>query len=149
MIVAAQPLDAKKLTEIALQSKAYWGYSAVQIESWKEELMVIPKMFQHSVIHKYLIDTEIAGFYILENTQPHSASLAFLFVAPQFIKQGIGKQFVVHAIEYSRKNNYTFLKVLSDPNAAGFYKKYGFKVISQKQSSIAGRFLPAMELRLS
>ena len=149
MIVAAQTLDAKKLTEIALQSKAYWGYSAVQIESWKEELMVIPKMFQHSVIHKYLIDTEIAGFYILENTQPHSASLAFLFVAPQFIKQGIGKQLVVHAIEYSRKNNYTFLKVLSDPNAAGFYKKYGFKVISQKQSSIAGRFLPAMELRLS
>ena len=149
MIVAAQTLDAKKLTEIALQSKAYWGYSAVQIESWKEELMVIPKMFQHSVIHKYLIDTEIAGFYILENTQPHSASLAFLFVAPQFIKQGIGKQLVVHAIEYSRKNNYTFLKVLSDPNAAGFYKKYGFKVLSQKQSSIAGRFLPAMELRLS
>jgi|TARA_B110000908_G_scaffold59108_1_gene71757 ribosomal protein S18 acetylase RimI-like enzyme len=149
MIVAAQTLDAKKLTEIALQSKAYWGYSAVQIESWKEELMVIPKMFQHSVIHKYLIDTEIAGFYILENTQPHSASLAFLFVAPQFIKQGIGKQLVVHVIEYSRKNNYTFLKVLSDPNAAGFYKKYGFKVISQKQSSIAGRFLPAMELRLS
>ena len=149
MIVAAQTLDAKKLTEIALQSKAYWGYSAVQIESWKEELMVIPKMFQHSVIHKYLIDTEIAGFYILENTQPHSASLAFLFVAPQFIKQGIGKQLVVHAIEYSRKNNYTFLKVLSDPNAARFYKKYGFKIISQKQSSIAGRFLPAIELRLS
>lgn len=149
MIVAEQPLGAKKLTKIALQSKAHWGYSAVQIESWKEELMVIPKMFQHSVIHKYLIDTEIAGFYILENTQPHSASLAFLFVAPQFIKQGIGKQLVVHAIEYSRKNNYTFLKVLSDPNAAGFYKKYGFKVISQKQSSIAGRFLPAMELRLS
>jgi ribosomal protein S18 acetylase RimI-like enzyme len=149
MIVAEQPLGAKKLTKIALQSKAHWGYSAVQIESWKEELMVIPKMFQHSVIHKYLIDTEIAGFYILENTQPHSASLAFLFVAPQFIKQGIGKQLVVHAIEYSRKNNYTFLKVLSDPNAARFYKKYGFKIISQKQSSIAGRFLPAMELRLS
>lgn len=149
MIIATQPLDAKKLTEIALQSKAYWGYPAVQIESWKEELTITPNMFEHSVIHKYLIDTEIAGFYILENTQPHSASLAFLFVAPQFIKQGIGKQLVVHVIEYSLKNNYTFLKVLSDPNAAGFYKKYGFKVISQKQSSIAGRFLPAMELRLS
>ena len=149
MIIATQPLDAKKLTEIALQSKAYWGYPAVQIESWKEELTITPNMFEHIVIHKYLIDTEIAGFYILENTQPHSASLAFLFVAPQFIKQGIGKQLVVHVIEYSLKNNYTFLKVLSDPNAAGFYKKYGFKVISQKQSSIAGRFLPAMELRLS
>ena len=96
MIVAAQPLDAKKLTEIALQSKAYRGYSAVQIESWKEELMVIPKMFQHSVIHKYLIDTEIAGFYILENTQPHSASLAFLFVAPQFLNLDLTNVLALH-----------------------------------------------------
>tara|TARA_B110000091_G_scaffold205302_1_gene240888 strand:- start:246 stop:566 length:321 start_codon:yes stop_codon:yes gene_type:complete len=106
-------------------------------------------MFEDGVIYKYGFNTEIAGFYILENTQSSIASLAFLFVSPQFIKQGIGKQLVTHAIEYSRKNNCTFLKVLSDPNAAGFYEKYGFKVISQKQSSIAGRFLPAMELRLS
>jgi len=65
MIVAAQPLDAKKLTEIALQSKAYWNYSAEQIESWKEELTITPKMFQDWAIYKYLVDTEIVGFYIL------------------------------------------------------------------------------------
>ncbi|MBT5099546.1 MAG: GNAT family N-acetyltransferase [Polaribacter sp.] len=52
-------------------------------------------------------------------------------------------------MEHSLKNKYNRLKVLSDPNAAGFYKKYGFKVISQKQSSIAGRLLPEMELILS
>jgi hypothetical protein len=39
--------------------------------------------------------------------------------------------------------------VLSDLNAAGFYKKYGFKIISQKQSLIAERFLLEMELILS
>lgn len=97
MIVAAQLLDAKKLTEIALQS----------------------------------------------------ASLAFLFVSPKYIQQGLGKQLTAHAIEHSRKNKYNRLKVPSDPNAAGFYKKYGFKIISQKQSSITRRFLPEMELILS
>ncbi len=96
MIVIAQLLDAKKLTEIALQS----------------------------------------------------VSLAFLFVSPKFIQQGFGKQLIAHAIDYSRRNKYDLLKVLSDPNAVGFYKKYGCKVISQKQSSIPGRFLPEMELSL-
>ena len=149
MIVAAQLLDAKKLTEIALQSKAYWGYSAVQIESWKEELTITPKMFEDHIIYKYLIDAEITGFYILEKRRPRTVFFAFLFVSPKYIQQGLGKQLVAHAIEYSRKNKYNLLKVLSDPNAAGFYKKYGFKIISQKQSSIAGRFLPEMELILS
>ena len=148
MIFTAQLLDAKKLTEIALQSKAHWGYSAAQIESWKEELTITPKMFEDRIIYKYLIDTEITGFYILEKRQPCTAFLAFLFVSPKFIQQGFGKQLIAHAIDYSRRNKYDLLKVLSDPNAVGFYKKYGFKVISQKQSSIPGRFLPEMELSL-
>jgi ribosomal protein S18 acetylase RimI-like enzyme len=62
--------------------------------------------------------------------QLRTASLFFLFVSSQCIKQRVRKQLVDHAIQYSRKNNYTFLKVLSDLNAAGFYKKYGFKVTS-------------------
>ena len=51
MIVTAQLLDAKKLTEIALQAKAHWGYSAAQIESWKEELTITPKMFEDRIIY--------------------------------------------------------------------------------------------------
>lgn len=78
-----------------------------------------------------------------------SVSLAFLFVSPKYLQQGPGMQLVAHAIEHSRKNKYNRLKVLSDPNASGFYKKYGFKIISQKQSSIAERFLPEMELIFS
>jgi GNAT superfamily N-acetyltransferase len=109
MIVAAQPLDAITLTEIAFQSKAYWGYSPGQIERWRLELTVTPSMFEDAVIYKYLIGTEIAGFYILENWQFSIASLAFLFVSPEFIKQGVGKQLVAHAIQYSRKNKCSVL----------------------------------------
>lgn len=34
MIVKATVADAKVLTKIALQSKAFWGYSDELIESW-------------------------------------------------------------------------------------------------------------------
>ena len=37
------------------------------------------------------------------------------------------------------------MNVLSDPNAASFYAKYGFKQVSKEKSSIPGRFLPVME----
>ncbi|GFD80204.1 hypothetical protein KUL118_30660 [Tenacibaculum sp. KUL118] len=45
MIVKAQIQDANLLTEIAISSKAYWGYSKEQMEEWKNDLTVSPKMF--------------------------------------------------------------------------------------------------------
>ena len=35
MIVKATVEDAQRLTEIALESKAHWGYTDAQIESWR------------------------------------------------------------------------------------------------------------------
>ena len=40
MIIPTNEIDAIQLTQIALKSKAFWGYSEVQIESWREELTV-------------------------------------------------------------------------------------------------------------
>ena len=54
MIIKAAPYDAEKLTEIALKSKAFWGYSDEQIESWREDLTVTPKMFEEWNIYKYI-----------------------------------------------------------------------------------------------
>jgi GNAT superfamily N-acetyltransferase len=122
------------------------GCSAEQIERWREELTITSKMFEEWSLYKYLVGTEIAGFYILENIHKGKSSLEFLFVSPRFIKQGIGKLLLAHAIQECLENNCSILKVLSVPNAAAFYEKQGFKVINKIESSIAGRFLPEMEL---
>ena len=66
MIVRATLEDAEVLTEIAVKSKAYWGYENDQVESWREDLTVTPKMFDESNIYKYIVDNQIGGFYILE-----------------------------------------------------------------------------------
>lgn len=148
MIIKAKLSDADKLTEIALKSKAFWGYSDELIESWREDLTVTPKMFDDFNIYKYLVNNEIVGFYILNRANIRTGFLEFLFISPNFINQGIGKQLLDHAIEYCIGGSSAILNVLSDPNAESFYAKHGFKVIARRESSIKGRFLPEMEFEI-
>ncbi|AUC86083.1 GNAT family N-acetyltransferase [Polaribacter sp. ALD11] len=146
MLVEATISDAKILTQIVLESKAYWGYSEDQIEGWREDLMVTSKMFEDWHVYKYLIDTKIVGFCILNTTNARRSIIEFLFVSPKVIKQRIGKQLLDHVIEHCIGCSSVVLNVLSDPNAKRFYAKHGFKVIAETESSIPGRLLPEMEL---
>lgn len=146
MIVKAVPSDAEILSQIAIESKAYWGYTAEEIESWREDLTILPETFKDWKGSKFIIETEIAGFYLLNRINSRTCVLEFLFVKPKFIGKFIGSQLIEHAIESCRTNSCEVLNVLSDPNAEAFYAKYGFKVISQHESSVSGRFLPEMEL---
>lgn len=146
MIVKAHVSDANILTEIAVKSKAFWGYSNELIESWREDLTITPQMFEDFNVYKYLVNDTIAGFYILNRANIRTSFLEFLFIAPQFIKQGIGTALLKHASEYCIGGSCAVLNVLSDPFAEEFYAKQGFKVIGRRESSVPGRFLPEMEL---
>ncbi|MBL4605423.1 MAG: GNAT family N-acetyltransferase [Flavobacteriaceae bacterium] len=146
MIVSAVLSDAEILTELAIKSKAHWGYTDAELESWREDLTVTPQMFEDYNVCKYLVNDQIAGFYILNRVNIRTSLLNFLFISPNYIKQGIGHQLLQHAIEYCKGGSSAILNVLSDPNAQAFYAKYGFEVIDEIESAIPGRFLPEMEL---
>jgi len=146
MIIPTHPSDANTLTEIALESKAHWGYTAEQLEIWRDDLTILPETFDSWRGSKFMIDVEIAGFYLLNRVNARTCYLEFLFVRPEFIGKHIGKQLIEHAIVSCRTNSCQVLNVLSDPNAESFYLKHGFKTIYQTESSIAGRFLPEMEI---
>ena len=75
MIVFANTSDAKQLTEIALKSKAFWGYSNDLIESWREDLTITNKIIQECIVKKSLVDGIIAGFYILNPPKNESIEL--------------------------------------------------------------------------
>ncbi len=145
MIVKANISDAKLLTEIALESKAFWGYSKDLIERWREDLTVTPTMFKEWNVYKFVFENEIAGFYILNRANIRTSFLEFLFVSPKFIKKGIGTQLLNHAKDSCLGSGCAILNVLSDPNAKSFYTKHRFKVIAETESSVPERFLPEME----
>lgn len=149
MIIKATLSDAEKLTEIAIKSKAHWGYTNAQIESWREDLTVTEKLFQQREIYKYVSENEIIGFYILNLEYAKDTSdLQFLFISPNAIGKGVGARMLNHAFQLAIENHKELMNVLSDPNAATFYAKYGFVEIAREKSSIPGRFLPIMQKEL-
>ena len=145
MIVSVDISDAKKLTDIALKSKAFWRYSKEDLESWRDDLTITPKMISKSYIFKFLIDDVIAGFYFLNPPKQKSIELEMLFVLPDFIGKGIGKELLHHSFKKATELKSTSMTLLADPNAVPFYKSQGFYEVDKKESSIVGRFLPVMK----
>ena len=145
MIVSADVNDAIKLTEIALKSKAFWGYSKELIESWQNDLTVTSTMISECTVYKFLVDNAVAGFYVLNPSKGNSIELEMLFVLPKFIGKGIGKQLLHHSFKEAIKLNTTSMTLLADPNAVPFYNSQGFYEIDKKESSIVGRFLPVLQ----
>ena len=145
MIVVADVSDAKLLTEIALKSKAFWGYSDELIKSWREDLTITSKMIFNCEVYKFMVATKVVGFYVLNPPKNNSITLEMLFVLPKFIGNQIGKQLLLHSFEKAKIKEAKNMTLLADPNAVPFYNSQGFYEIDRKESSIAGRFLPVMK----
>lgn len=145
MIQKATIKDSNLLTNIALTSKGYWGYSNELIESWRSDLTVTSKMIEDVFVYKFLQKDKIAGFYILNQPIENKIGLEMLFILPEFIGKGIGKNLLLHAFTKARNLKVNKLTLLADPNAVDFYKSQGFVIIDKKESSIPNRFLPIMQ----
>lgn len=144
MIVSADISDGKLLTELALTSKAFWGYDKDLVESWRSDLTITSKMIEETMTFKFLQDEKLAGFYMLNPPKENCIELEMLFVLPEFIGKGIGKKLLLHSFKKAMKLKVKSMTLLADPNAKNFYESQGFVVIDKKESSVKGRFLPIM-----
>ena len=149
MIVSAKNFDAKTLTDIAVKSKGFWGYSYELIESWREDLTINSKMISDCSVYKFLVDETIAGFYVLNPPKGNAIELEMLFVLPEFIGKGIGKKLLHHSFKEVINFDAKSMTLLADPNAVSFYNSQGFYEIDKKESSIPGRFLPVLQKDLT
>ena len=145
----AFPVEADVLTQIAISAKSYWGYPKHWIEIWTPQLTFTPKYFEKNESWVAVDSGKQIGFYtLLEN---HGVAwLEDLWVLPEYIGKGIGKQLFLHALELARERGYKTLQLDADPNAVGFYEKMGMRKIGERESEIDGqpRSLPIMEIVL-
>ncbi len=68
-----------------------------------------------------------AGFAALVPRADGGAELDGLFVEPHLWNHGIGRRLVEHVAEIARGNAVTFLHVIGNPHAEGFYISCGFR----------------------
>lgn len=145
MIIPAEISDRNLLTQLALTSKAFWGYNIDLVESWRNDLTVTSKMITERMVFKSISGQTVAGFYMLNPPKKKYIELEMLFVLPEFIGKGIGKQLLLHALEKAKSLNAISMTLLADPNAEKFYKSQGFVLVDKKESSVKNRFLPLMQ----
>ena len=71
-------------------------------------------------------DRVVVGFAAVVPRPDGGAELDALFVEPHLWKHGIGRRLVEHVAEVARMRVATFLHVIGNPHAEGFYLSCGF-----------------------
>jgi len=71
---------------------------------------------------------DVAGFAAVVPRPDGGAELDALFVEPHLWKHGIGRRLVDHIAEVARERAASFLHVIGNPHAEGFYVACGFSV---------------------
>jgi GNAT superfamily N-acetyltransferase len=132
------------LSELALRSKAYWGYDTDFLEAVRAELT----FHADDVRTRYLVVAELAGrvvgFASLDG-EPPEGELGNLWVEPEAIGTGVGRRLWEHVVEQARTAGFQTLLIEADPHAEGFYLAMGAQRIGTAPSgSIAGRELPLL-----
>ena len=145
----ANPDDAEKLTQIAIAAKRHWGYPERWIEIWAPQLTFDARYFETNESWVAIDNENPIAFYTMID-QDGVAWMDNLWVVPEFIGKGVGKQLFLHALDLARQRGYKTLQLEADPNAAGFYEKMGMHKIAERRSEVDGqpRILPIMEMKV-
>jgi len=146
--------EAGVLTQIAQAAKGYWGYPESWLERWRDDLTLTPQFISQNEVYVAETEhgatarqTEINGFYAIV-VQGEKAELEHLWVRPENIGTGTGRDLLMHAMETAAFLNAAALEISADPNAEGFYKRMGARRIGEVATEIEGRTLPRMTIDL-
>ena len=147
MIRRATVAEAELLTKIALEAKRYWGYPEHWIKHWEADLTITADFIRDNHVYVAESDGEVRGFYAL-CVSGDAAELEHMWVTPDCIGTGIGKELFLDAMERAGALEVRGVEISADPNAAGFYERMGAKQIGEIDASIEGqpRKLPRLKI---
>ena len=145
---AARTTDARRLSEIARTAKAQWGYPAAWLAGWRNQLRITPGVISRDRAVIAVLNDAIVGFSVL-NADDVLMHIEHLWVVPPAMGRAIGRRLVADAVAWCVSRDVTRLRVVSDPHAAGFYRRLGGVEIGDVASTPAPRRLPVLEFTLS
>ncbi len=145
-IVRAEASDCPRLSAIAWAAKAHWGYPAPWLEAWRRELTFQPQHLEIWDVFAARHRGRLQGVYGL-SVDGHRAELEHLWVHPDAMGKGIGRQLWKHAVGRAGAAGAQRLEILSDPNAASFYAHLGAVHVRDSSHPVLGqpRLLPVYE----
>lgn len=144
--------EAPVLTDLAMRSKALWGYDDAFMAQCLEELTVQPAAIEAGEVWVAEKGGAIVGLVeIVPEGRPDArwAELRLIFVEPDRARSGVGRALWEHAEARARVHGAERIALDADPNAVGFYLSMGMRIVGESPSgSIPGRMLPRLEKEL-
>ncbi|NRB47462.1 MAG: GNAT family N-acetyltransferase [Saprospiraceae bacterium] len=147
-IIPADTADCSTLTEISKAAKAYWGYAQEWLDLWEDDLTITPEHLEKDRIYKLVKLEEILGFCVISDHEG-VLEIEHLWIRPTHIGKGLGKLLLQKVLDELITKSHVALSVVADPNATGFYEKFGLKTVEYIPSQPEGRKLPLMRLPLN
>ena len=140
--------DAETLSAIAQAAKRHWGYPEEWMATWQADLTLDSDRIASTEV--YLIESAagVAGFYATAPGAPRW-TLDHLWVRPDRMGQGLGRQLVAHALAQARAAGAIGLDIEADPNAEPFYRHLGGQCVGDVAAPVPGattRRLPLLTL---
>lgn len=145
----ARPGEEEALSRLCLKSKAYWGYDAAFMAAVSPYLKVTPEAVAagHTTVAE-APDGRLLGVCQID-PDGHAGTLDLLFIAPEAIGTGIGRDLFEHAKAQLRALGETVMTILSDPYAEPAYLHMGARRVAMRPSDVfKGRELPWLEADL-
>ncbi len=141
---AANELD--RLRDIAADGKRFWGYDPDLVEQWVALGDFTPEVFAAKDVFVAVAAEEIIAWssVILKGDL---CWLDDLWVAPAWIRHGIGRRLFEHAVRHAKSAGATAMEWEAEPFAVAFYEKMGGRHLRDSElSAIWNRTLPVMGL---
>jgi GNAT superfamily N-acetyltransferase len=133
----AIPAETPFLNELTGRSVLSWGYEPEFLNWEPEAITVTAEFIANSPVFVLEEAGRIVGYYGLLGEPPEMA-LDKLFVEPDRIGTGCGKQLWRHAVATAREMGASVLTLASDPNAAPFYAAMGAVWVREEPTSRPG-----------
>lgn len=146
--INAAAQDAVLLSETALASKKFWGYTDDLLDLWREDLEISSDYIAQNKTVKVYADGTFIGFYALKSADESQVELDHLWLKPEKINKGYGRLLFNHLLHQLATEGFDRMTLVAEPHAIGFYQKMGGSVISKFESKIKGRFLDIYEFKL-
>jgi len=114
---------------------------------WKADLTVTPAYILDHPVYCAVYGSCVVGFYALSD-RGTTRELEHMWVLPTRMGSGVGRALFAHLLEQLHATRTASVRIASDPNAEGFYRRMGARRVGRVPSRPAGRYLPVLAFRL-
>lgn len=151
----ATPDEANSLTELAVRSKAHWGYDDEFMTKARPALEVSTDYIRNWPVFVLTIGADLIGFagFVASDAEVRATDAAVdvgdiflndLFVEPAWIGTGAGTKLWDHAVGVARSRQWSSFLIESEPFAEAFYLSKGATRVGGIKSIATGRTLPLL-----